>query len=169
MMDMDITTAWYALAAILVVVGLLGTVLPALPGLPLMFAGMLLAAWVEDFQHIGGMTLSILGILMLLSIGVDFLATALGANRVGASRLAVVGAAVGTFAGLLAGIPGLVIGPFAGAVAGELLHQRSLAREHLGGAAKVGLGTWVGLAIGTALKLGIAFAMLGIFGLAVWL
>lgn len=160
---MEMQSVYYVLAAILVLVGVAGTVLPALPGLPLVFAGMLLAAWAGGFEEVGGWMLGLLGLLTLLSLGVDFMATALGAKRVGASRLALVGAVIGTFAGLAFGIVGVFIGPFVGALIGELIHGRKV-----GHAAKVGFGTWLGILLGTALKLGLAFAMLGLFALA-WL
>ncbi|RPE81796.1 DUF456 domain-containing protein [Vulcaniibacterium tengchongense] len=160
---MDLQAIYYLIAAILILLGIAGTVLPALPGLPLVFAGMLLAAWAGDFQQVGGWTLLGLGLLTLLSLGVDFLATALGAKRVGASRLALAGAVLGTFAGLFFGPVGLFAGPFVGALAGELVHSRQIRL-----AAKVGLGTWLGIVLGTVLKLGLAFAMLGLFALA-WL
>lgn len=165
---MEIQWIYYLLAAALVVVGVAGTVLPALPGLPLVFAGMLLAAWAGDFQQVGGWMLSLLGVFTLLSLGVDFIATALGAQRVGASRLALVGAVIGTFAGLLFGIVGVFVGPFVGALVGELIHGRGAGGRALGQAARVGFGTWVGILLGTVLKLGLAFAMLGLFALA-WL
>lgn len=158
---MEMQSVYYVLAAILVLVGVAGTVLPALPGLPLVFAGMLLAAWAGGFEEVGGWMLGLLGLLTLLSLGVDFMATALGAKRVGASRLALVGAVIGTFAGLAFGIVGVFIGPFVGALIGELIHGRKV-----GQAAKVGFGTWLGILLGTALKLGLAFAMLGLFALA---
>jgi uncharacterized protein YqgC (DUF456 family) len=163
---MDHATVFYLLAALLVIVGLVGTVLPALPGVPLVYAGMLLAAWADGFRHLGAPMLVVLGLLTLFSFGVDLWATAHGARRVGASRLAVAGAVVGTLAGLAFGPVGLIVGPFAGALLGELLHRRSLGREHLGHAAKVGFGTWFGIALGVALKLALAFAMLGLFALA---
>lgn len=166
---MDSTTIYYLIAALLILVGLLGTVLPVLPGIPLMFAGMLLAAWAGDFQAIGAPALIVLAALTLLSVAVDFWATAHGAKRVGASRLAMWGAVIGTLVGLLFGLPGLLLGPFAGALAGELLHHRSLHPDRVGHATKVGAGTWLGLLLGTALKLALAFAMLGLFGLAWWL
>lgn len=166
---MDHATVLYLIAALLAIAGLVGTVLPALPGLPLVFCGMLLAAWTDGFRHIGVPMLVVLGLLTLFSLGVDFWATAHGAKRVGASRLAVAGAMIGTLGGLLFGPLGLLFGPFAGALAGELLHRRSLQREHLGHAAKVGFGTWFGIVLGTALKLALAFAMLGLFALAWWL
>ena len=166
---MDSTSLWYVLAVVLVLVGIAGTVLPALPGLPLVFGGMLLAAWAGGFEEVGGWTIAVLGLLTLLSVGIDFMATAMGAKRVGASRLALIGAVVGTFAGLLAGLVGVFIGPFIGALAGELIHRRGLGADDMGHAARVGVGTWVGILVGTVLKLGLAFGMLGLFALAWWL
>ncbi|MCD9031106.1 DUF456 domain-containing protein [Luteimonas sp. Y-2-2-4F] len=158
----------YALAAVLVIVGLLGTILPALPGIPLVFAGMLLAAWADDFAHVGPLTLGLLALLAALSFLVDFWATAMGAKRVGASRKALAGAVIGTFVGIFFGIPGIFVGPFAGAMAGELLHRRRLDAPNLGEATRVGLGTWIGVAVAIALKLMLAFAMIGVFALAWW-
>lgn len=159
----------YLLAAVLVLAGLAGIVLPLLPGAPLMFVGLLLAAWADGFAHIGWPTLAILAVLTLLTLVVDFWATAHGAKRVGASRLAMLGAAIGTVVGLFFALPGLILGPFIGAVAGELLHRRSLHPDTLGHAGKIGAGTWLGLLLGTALKLALAFTMLGVFALAWWL
>lgn len=158
---MELQSLYYALAVILVLVGIAGVILPALPGLPLVFAGMLLAAWAGDFQQIGWVTLVVLGLLTLLSVAVDFFATLVGAKRVGASKKALLGAVVGTFAGLFFGPVGLFAGPFVGALLGELWHGREI-----GQAAKVGLGTWLGILLGTVLKLGLAFAMLGLFAFA---
>ncbi len=163
---MQAQNLYYVIAALLVVVGVLGTVLPALPGLPLVFAGMLLAAWAGDFQQIGVVTLVVLGLMTLVSLAVDFWATAVGAKRVGASRKAVVGAVIGTVAGLFFGPVGIFVGPFAGALAGELLHRRSLGHRDLGDAARIGFGTWLGVVLGVVLKLGLAFAMIGLFAFA---
>jgi hypothetical protein len=166
---MEPTTLYYVLAALLVVVGIAGTILPALPGLPLVFAGMLLAAWAGDFQQVGVPMLVVLGLLTVFSLAVDFWATALGAKRVGASRLAIIGAMVGTFGGLFLGPLGLLMGPFAGAIGGELIHRRSLLKQDLGHATRIGVGTWFGILFGTVLKLALAFTMLGLFALAWWL
>lgn len=166
---MDPTTLYYLLAAALIVIGLAGTVLPALPGLPLVFGGMLLAAWAGDFEQVGIPMLVLLGLLTLLSLGIDLWATALGAKRVGASRKAVIGAVLGTIVGLAFGPFGLLLGPFVGALSGELLHRRSVGAQHLGEAARIGFGTWMGILFGVVLKLGLAFAMLGLFALAWWL
>jgi len=151
----------WAAAVLLMVVGLAGTVLPALPGIPLMFAGMVLGAWIDDFTRVGWVTLAVLAVLALLSIAVDFAASALGAKRVGASPRAIWGAALGTLAGLFLGVIGLIAGPFIGALLGELsVHGR------MDMAGRVGLATWIGLLAGTAVKIALAFSMLGIFAFA---
>jgi uncharacterized protein len=153
---------WYLIAAaVLVVFGLAGTVLPALPGVPLVFGGMLLAAWAQDFREISGWTCVLLGVLAGLAMLVDFIASALGTKVAGASKWAFVGAAVGALAGLAFGIVGLLFGPFVGAVAGELLGGGTMGR-----ATKAGFGAWIGLIFGTIAKLALAFTMLGVFALA---
>lgn len=166
---MDFTALYYVIAAVLILVGLVGTVLPALPGLPLVFVGMLVAAWAGGFEHVGLPMLVLLGVLTMVSLVVDFWATALGAKRVGASRMAIIGAMLGTFAGLFFGPIGLLLGPFVGALGGELLDRRSIGGADLGDAAKISFGTWLGILFGIVLKLGLAFAMLGLFALDWWL
>lgn len=160
---MDYQVLLYILAAVLIVVGVLGVILPALPGLPLVFGGMLLAAWVDGFERISVLTLTMLGVLTVLSLAIDFAATAMGAKRVGASRSAVVGAMLGTVAGLFFGLVGVFVAPFIGAVIGELLYRRKMAASDVGHAARIGLGTWLGIVVGVLSKLALAFAMIGLF------
>jgi uncharacterized protein YqgC (DUF456 family) len=155
---MDTTVLLWVLAAVLVLAGLAGLLLPALPGTPLLFAGLLVAAWAEDFAYVGAGTLALLAALAVLSYGVDFAATALGAKRFGASRRAVIGAALGALVGLFFGLPGILLGPFIGAVIGELTAQRGLSE-----AGRAGLGATIGLVLGVAGKLAIAVSMLGVF------
>jgi hypothetical protein len=154
---MDPTVLWI-LAIGLIVIGVVGTILPGLPGVVAIFSGMLLAAWIDDFSKVGALPLVVLGVLTAFAFVIDVVAMLLGAKRVGASKLALIGAALGTLLGLPFGIVGLIMGPFVGAVAGELLMQQKLDR-----AARIGLGTWVGLLVGTIVKLALAFTMLGIF------
>lgn len=163
---MEMQYLFYVLAALLVLVGIAGTVLPALPGLPLVFAGMVLAAWAGGFEQVGGGMLVVLGLLTAVSLVIDFWATAVGAKRVGASRLALVGAMLGMLFGLFLGPVGIFIGPFVGALGGELIHGRRHGIAGLGHATRVGLGTWLGIVFGVVLKLTLAFAMLGLFALA---
>jgi uncharacterized protein len=151
----------WALAGILVLVGLAGTILPMLPGVPFVFGGLLIAAWIGDFQRIGWPTITILAILTALAIVVDFVATLLGAKRAGASKLALLGAAIGSIVGLFFGIVGIFVFPFVGAVIGEYLqHQK------LGNAGKVGVATWLGLLFGALAKLALALTMIGVFAVA---
>lgn len=160
---MDTSLLLWLLAALLVLVGLAGTLLPFLPGIPLMLIGMLIAAWADDFTRIGWVTLVILALLAAFSFVIELVAASLGARRMGASREAVAGAALGTALGFFLGLPGLILGPFIGALAGELLARRDPAR-----AVKVGIGAWLGFIVGTIAKLAVAFMMLGVF-LAAWL
>jgi uncharacterized protein YqgC (DUF456 family) len=156
--DPGMETLLLLLGAVLVVVGLAGIILPAIPGTPLVFVGLLLAAWAEGFEKVGWFPLTLLGILTVASLVIEFLAASLGAKRVGATWKGMAGAAVGTIAGMFFGIPGLLLGPFVGAVLGEYISQKDWNR-----AGKVGLGTWLGLIFGTAAKIAVAFAMLGVF------
>jgi uncharacterized protein YqgC (DUF456 family) len=158
---MDWNILWYVIAGILIVAGLVGAILPNLPGIPVMFGGMLLAAWVGHFQKIPVWVIVVLGVLATFSITFDFIAGSLGAKRYGASKTAVWGAFLGTIVGLFFGIPGIILGPFVGAVIGQLASGSPV--DH---AARVGFGTWIGLMIGTAIKLAVAFMMLGTFALA---
>ncbi len=158
---MDWTILWYVIAGLIIAAGFVGSILPNLPGIPVMFGGMLLAAWVGRFHTIPLWAVVIVGVLAACSIVFDFLAGTWGAKRYGASKAAVWGAFIGTIGGVFFGIPGLLLGPFVGAVAGQLVSGSPVVQ-----AAKVGFGTWVGLLIGTAIKLATAFMMLGIFALA---
>jgi len=151
-------TLYYLLAIVLVIVGLAGTVLPVIPGTLLVFAGLFLAAWADGFARVGVMALVIIGVLGALAFVADFVASMLGAKRVGASPLALFGAALGGALGLFFGPAGVILGPFVGAVGGELI-----ARGRLRQAGKVGLGTWLGLAAAAVLKVIIAFMMIATF------
>jgi len=158
---MDPAFIYYLAGAVLVLVGFAGVLLPALPGLPLVFAGLLVAAWADGFERVGWLPLVVLGVLTLLSFVIDFLATVYGAQRVGASGWALWGAALGTLAGLFFLPIGLFVGPFAGAWLGEYWHSR-----RAGHATRVGVGTWVGILLGTASKLALGLCMLCVFALA---
>jgi len=156
------TELLWVLAVLLVIVGAVGTVLPALPGVPLIFAGVLLAAWAEDFQRIGGWTLGVLAVLALIGLAVDYVAASMSAQRAGASRQGIIGAALGTVAGIFTGLVGLVFMPLVGAAIGEFIAHRDALR-----AGKVGVATWLGLLVGTAIKIAVAFTMIGVFVAAI--
>lgn len=148
----------WSLAAILVVAGFIGVIAPVLPGAPLVFAGLVVAAWAEDFQYVGVWTLVIIAALMGLTYVVDAIASALGVKRAGASRYAMWGAALGALLGVFFGFAGILLGPFVGAVAGELYARRDITQ-----AGKAGLAAWIGFIVGTLGKLAIMFTMVGVF------
>jgi hypothetical protein len=153
-----VTILLLILAVALVLVGLAGLVLPALPGGALVFGGLLLAAWAEEFAYVGWGALTVIAVLAMLIFAVDFIATLLGVKKVGASRQAVVGAFLGTLAGLFLGPVGLLFGPFVGAFAGELA-----ARDDHRQAMRAGLGAWLGFVVGSALKLALGALMVGVY------
>ncbi|HEX7339430.1 MAG TPA: DUF456 domain-containing protein [Rhodanobacteraceae bacterium] len=148
----------YVVAALLVLAGLAGSILPILPGIPMIFGGLWLAAWVDGYQHVGWGTLSIVAILGIIAMALDFIAGALGAKRVGASRLAIWGAFLGTIAGMFFGVFGIIIGPFVGALIGELMNGNSVLRS-----THVSIGTWIGMLLGTLAKLVLSFMMVGVW------
>jgi uncharacterized protein YqgC (DUF456 family) len=152
-----VTIVLWIAATVLIAIGVLGLILPALPGAPLIFLGALLAAWAEDFTYLGFGTLTVLGLLSLLAIAVDFIASAFGVKRFGASRRAIAGATIGAVVGLFFGVIGILVGPFVGAALGELSQRRNFAA-----ASRAGVGAALGLALGTVAKLALAFAMVGV-------
>ena len=158
---MTLTLLLWLLAIALILLGLAGLLFPAIPGAPVLFAGLVIAAWAEDFTYVGWGTLALLGVLALLTYLADFLAGAFGAKRFGASPRAVTGAILGSLVGLFFGLPGVLLGPFVGAVIGQLATQR-----HLGAAGRAGIGATLGLVLGVAAKLALALAMLGVFAIA---
>lgn len=151
---------WFVAAA-LVLIGLAGTLLPILPGVPLVFGGLLLGAWIDGFAHVGWPLLLVLALLTALSVVVDLAASSLGAKRAGAGRAAMLGAAIGTLVGLFFGLAGLLIGPFLGAAAGQFL-----VRQDLGEAGRAGVGAWIGFLLGSLAKLALGIAMVLIFVVA---
>ena len=155
------TIVLWIVAVTLIVVGVIGTVLPALPGAILVLAGVALGAWIDDFTRISGWTVLVLGILTLLAWAIDYVAAVAGAKKAGASRQALIGAAIGT-PGVFTGLVGLVFLPLVGAAVGEYLAQRELLR-----AGRVGIATWLGMLVGTVLKVAVVFLMVGIFVAAV--
>lgn len=158
---MESVIALWLLGVVLVVLGIAGTLVPALPGPVLMFAGFVIAAWAEHFEHVGFGTLALLAVMTLLSYLVDFVSGALGAKHFGASSSAAIGAAIGAVVGIFFGLVGILVGPFVGAVLGELTEQDDLQQ-----AGRAGVGATVGLLLGTAAKMALAFAMVGMFLLA---
>jgi uncharacterized protein YqgC (DUF456 family) len=155
---MDWAVLWWILAVMIIIAGLAGTVVPALPGVPMVFLGLLIGAWIGNFEIVGWTTIGILAALAAIAWVVDFLAGAAGAKYVGASSRAFWGATIGAIVGIFFGIVGMLLGPFIGAVLGELSGGSNVAQS-----GRAGFGAWVGMVIATAIKLAIAFLMIGIF------
>jgi uncharacterized protein YqgC (DUF456 family) len=158
------TILLWVCGVILVAVGVAGVVFPALPGAALILVGLVVAASADGFTRVGVWTLVLIGLIGAASYLVDFVAAALGAQRVGASKRAVVGAAMGTLLGLPLGLVGVIFGPLLGAILGELTAYRDLKR-----AGQVGLAAWIGFLVGTAVKIAMAFTMSAIFLFALFL
>lgn len=148
----------WVLSALLIVVGLIGSVLPALPGTVFILGGIVLGAWIDDFTRVGGGMVALVSLLALLAWGLDYAAGVLGARKVGASPQALIGAALGTVAGIFMGLIGILFMPLLGAAAGEYL-----ARRDQRNAVKVGVATWIGILIGMLSKIVLAFIMVGLF------
>lgn len=148
----------WVMAVGLIVLGLIGAVLPVLPGTILVLSGIFLGAWIDDFTRIGVPTLVVVTILAVLAWSLDYVAGLLGAKKAGASKLALLGAATGTVVGLFMGLVGVLFMPLVGAAFGEYLAQKDQAR-----AVKVGIATWVGIMVGLIAKVVLAFIMVGIF------
>jgi hypothetical protein len=152
------TTLLWVLAVALILIGIAGTVLPALPGVAFVFGGIVLAAWIDDFARISGWTVGVLAVLAAIGMIVDYAATTVAAQRAGASKQGLIGAALGTVAGVFTGLIGIVFMPLAGAAIGEFIAHRDALR-----AGRIGMATWVGLLAGAVAKLAIVFTMVGVF------
>ncbi len=146
----------YLLAVLLIVTGVAGTVIPAIPGLPLIFAGGWILGAASDYQLVGVSSVVILALLTAIGVAIEFLAQILGAKKAGATKAGLWGAVIGMVLGLVTGIWGLVFFPLIGAVAGEILAGRDMMK-----AGAVGIATWIGMAVGLGVKLALAFTMTG--------
>ncbi len=153
------TNAAFWVALLVMVVGILGTFLPVVPGTPIIFLAALGYGYYEGFNQITPLILGIIFGLMVITLLIDYVAGVLGAKKYGATKYGTWGSFIGGIAGIIFfSIPGLLLGPFVGAVAGELLGGRK-ADE----AVKVGVGSVIGLAGGALFKVIFAVAMVMIF------
>jgi uncharacterized protein len=151
----------WLLSVALIIAGVAGTVLPALPGTLFVLAGIVLGAWIDGFTRVGWGVLAVVGVLAVLAWVLDYVAGLLGARKAGASRQALIGAALGTLAGVFMGLVGVLFMPLVGAAIGEYLAQQDHQR-----AVKVGVATWLGIMAGLVSKVVIAFMMIGLFVVA---
>lgn len=148
----------WVLCVALIVLGLAGTVLPLLPGTVLVWGGIVLGAWIDDFARVGMTTVVVVSVLAVLAWAMEYVAGLMGAQKAGASKQALLGAAVGTVVGLFMGLVGVLFLPLVGAAIGEYVARKDQTR-----AVKVGVATWVGIMVGLIAKVVLAFIMVGIF------
>jgi uncharacterized protein YqgC (DUF456 family) len=153
--------ALVTLGLFVVVVGLVGLVLPAVPGTPLIMGGLALVAWADGFTRIGAFALAFILLLGAVGMALEHVAGALGARKAGASRWGVAGAVIGLMAGLPFGLPGLLLGPGIGAALFEYVRDPDFKR-----ALRSGGGVFIGFLIGTVVKYAFAFAMIGVAAFA---
>lgn len=147
------------LSIILFIAGLLGTILPVLPGAVLIYAGMLLYGLMTKFVTLDATFFLLQGLVLVITFVIDFLASAVGTKRFNGSKQAAWGAIIGSILGLIfMGPLGIAIGPFLGAVAAELLRGIQIKQ-----AIRVGFGTLLGMLGGTVLKLGAEVLMIVYF------
>jgi uncharacterized protein YqgC (DUF456 family) len=155
--------AVFALALLLLLAGLAGTLLPVIPGLPLMWLTLVGYGWFTGWQAYGFTGLLVTGLVVLLSLVVDHAAAVLGAKTFGASRAGLIGAFLGGLLGLIFfSLPGLILGVFLGAMALELL----VSRRNLGEALTAGIGALLGFLAGSLFKFMLGLGLLGFFVLA---
>jgi uncharacterized protein len=157
----ELSLLWWILSAALIAVGVAGTVLPALPGTILVLAGIVLGAWIDGFTRVSVGTVTFVTVLAVIAWVLDYVAGLLGARRAGASKQAIIGAAVGTVVGLFMGLVGVLFMPLVGAAIGEYIARKDQQR-----AVKVGVATWLGIMAGLIAKVVIAFVMIGVFVVA---
>ena len=142
---MDI--ALLILAGLCMLVGLIGCIVPGLPGTPIAYAGLWIAQATErvDFSW---QVLLIWGIVTIVVSVLDYVVPALGTKKFGGTRWGVWGSTIGVFVGLFFGAVGVIVGPLVGAILGELLGGKKMAE-----ALRAGWGSFIGLLCGTVLKL----------------
>jgi hypothetical protein len=151
----------WVLAAILVLVGIAGTILPMLPGIPLVFAGLFIGAWLDGFTKVSVLTIIIIGLIALLALIIEFVASFITVKKAGASQYALWGAAIGGLIGFFTGPFGLIIGTAVGAAIGELLAEKETSQ-----ATAVGIAAGLGFIIALAAKVVLLVIMLAIFAYA---
>lgn len=151
----------WALVVLMLLLGLVGIIVPAIPGTILVFGGVLLGAWIDDFTVISTTVVIIAGVLAVLGWIADYVSGLLGAKRAGASKTALLGAVAGTIVGLFFGMIGVLFFPLIGAAIGEYLAISDVRR-----AGNVGVATWLGMLVGAVIKVVLTFFTIGMFVLA---
>lgn len=151
---------------VLIFTGLVGIVLPGLPGVGLVFGGIVLHALYFGSDSVGMTTLIFFGAMTLFSLVIDLLAGLYGAKRYGATRHGLIGAVLGAIVGaILLSLPGFFLGMFAGAVIGEYFLARKALRDSL----QAGAGSVLGFLAGSVIKYVLALGMVVAFVMKIWL
>jgi uncharacterized protein len=150
---------WWLFAIVLMAVGLIGTVLPAVPGAIIILAAAVMhQIMLGTEKSLGWWNIAALVVLTLLSYALEFAAGYFGAKRFGATKWGAFGAMAGAIVGLFFPFPGLIAGPIVGALAGELV-----AGKRLVSAGRAGWGTLLGNLAGMVCKLAIGLVMVSWF------
>ena len=134
-------------AFLLMLVGIIGCIVPGLPGVPLAYVGLWVAQATDRIDFSWQMLL-IWGIVTIVVSVLDYVVPAWGTKRFGGTKYGVWGSTIGVFVGLFLGPWGVIIGPLAGAILGEMLGGKQVEE-----ALKAGWGSFIGLLFGTVLKL----------------
>jgi uncharacterized protein YqgC (DUF456 family) len=151
----------FVISIILIFIGALGAVYPALPGAPVALIGFFLLAWESDFQKVGYLTLIILTILTIISFLLDTFASIFGAKILRASKYGILGVTIGTIIGIFMGPIGIFAGPFLGALIGEVYNGTSLLKS-----GTVAVGTLISTVIAIAIKVSLMASMIACFAFA---
>ena len=151
-----------SLALLVMLTGLIGSLLPVLPGTPLILIAAIGHRLYFGDASASNLVLAILGTLMVVSLVFDFLASVLGAKKFGATWRGMAGALIGGIIGLFFSLPGIILGPFLGAMLFEMLGDKEFKK-----AAKAGLGATVGLLLGVVGKFSIGVVMMILFATSV--
>jgi uncharacterized protein YqgC (DUF456 family) len=159
-----IATAVNVLVGLLLVLGLVGSIVPFLPGTLLILAGSFIYALFNDFAALGTSRLMVLAGLTALAYAIDYVAGAFGVKRFGGSRWAMYGAILGAVVGLFFGPLGLILGTVFGAVIAEWIRSRDIEAGM-----RSGVGSALGMVLGTVAKLCVAVTMVGLFLWWTWL
>ena len=149
-------------ALLIMCVGVAGSILPGIPSTPLVMLAAVGHRLYFGQASVGNWGLAVLGVLTVLSLVMDYLASMAGAKKLGATWRGVVGAVVGGLIGIFFSLPGIVLGPFVGAVVFEMIGGREFQE-----AARAGVGAVLGLFVGAIGKLACCVAMMGLFAASV--
>jgi uncharacterized protein len=148
---------WVVISALLLL-GLAGTIVPFLPGTPLIVVAALVHAIAYDWTPVTPWRFALLAAVAAFGYVLHYVAGGLGARRAGGSWWAVVGALIGGGVGLFFGLPGLLLGPPVGAITGELLRSGDLTTS-----IRTGIAAFVGMVAGAIANFALAVTMIGLF------